>query len=320
VRIEYRRGLHEVADGLYAYLQPDGGWGWSNAGLVTAGGTSLLVDTLFDLALTRAMLDAMRPVTDRHPIDAAMNTHANGDHCYGNELLPSGAEIYASAAAAAEMPEVPPQALAALKAADLGPEFRRYIGDVFGPFSFEDIELRPPTSTFEGRLDLRIGDRDVHLIEVGPAHTTGDTIVHVPDAAVVFTGDILFVGGTPIMWRGPVANWLRACDRILETGAGTLVPGHGPVTDADGVEDVRRYLTHVRDEATARFEAGMDAEAAADDIDLSAFAGWGEPERIAVNVEAIYRELDPARPAATPPELFVHMARWAARHRARPRP
>jgi len=260
------------------------------------------------------MLDAMRPVTDRHPIDAAMNTHANGDHCFGNELLPSGTEIYATAAAADEMPEAPPDALAALKTADLGPEFRRYIGDIFGPFSFEDIELRPPTSTFAGRLDLRIGDRDVRLLEVGPAHTTGDAIVHVPDAAVVFTGDILFIGGTPIVWRGPVENWLTACDRIVETGATTLVPGHGPVTDAAGIDDVRRYLTYVRDEARARFGAGMDAVAAADDIDISAFAGWKERERIAVNVELLYREFDPSRPAPSAPELFARMAHWSARH------
>ena len=99
-RVAYQRGLHELGDGLHAYLQPDGSWGWSNAGLISADGTSLLVDTLFDLDLTREMLDAMRPVTERSPIDAAMNTHGNGDHCFGNELLPAGAEIYATAGAA----------------------------------------------------------------------------------------------------------------------------------------------------------------------------------------------------------------------------
>ena len=59
MKIAYERGLHELGDRLYTYLQPDGGWGWSNAGLITADGTSLLVDTLFDLNLTKAMLDAM---------------------------------------------------------------------------------------------------------------------------------------------------------------------------------------------------------------------------------------------------------------------
>src|ERR1700712_3494613 len=83
----FELGLHEVADGVWAYLQPDGSWGYSNAGLVAGDGTSLLVDTLFDLRLTRKMLDSMRGVTDTRPIDTLVNTHANGDHCYGNQLL-----------------------------------------------------------------------------------------------------------------------------------------------------------------------------------------------------------------------------------------
>src|SRR5205085_11140393 len=83
MRVAYEKGLHELGDGLYAYLQPDGGWGWSNAGLIVADGTSLLVDTLFDLSLTRDMLSAMAPITARNPIGQAFNTHGNGDHCFG---------------------------------------------------------------------------------------------------------------------------------------------------------------------------------------------------------------------------------------------
>jgi cyclase len=77
---------------------------------------------------------------------------------------------------------------------------------------------------------------------------------------------------------------------------------------------VQRYLTYVRDQARARFDAGMDAVAAADDIDIADFRDWGDPERIAVNVETLYRELDPSRPEASVPELFLRMAAWAARH------
>ena len=121
MHVAYTKGLHELGDGLYAYLQPDGGWGWSNAGLVTAGGTSLLIDTLYDLRLTREMLDAMAPVTADHPIDAAMNTHANPDHCFGNELLPRSTEIYSSQATADEMGELSPQQLHAIKAAEAAP-------------------------------------------------------------------------------------------------------------------------------------------------------------------------------------------------------
>src|SRR5437588_5016091 len=90
MKIAYRQGLHELGDGLYAYLQPDGGWGWSNAGLITGDGESLLIDTLFDLALTREMLLQMGSITGRHPISQAMNTHGNGDHWFGNQLVPEG--------------------------------------------------------------------------------------------------------------------------------------------------------------------------------------------------------------------------------------
>ena len=77
----------EVGDGCLAYLQGDGGWGWSNAGLVVGDGASLLVDTLFDLRITRRMLDAFADHTRSAPIDTVVNTHANGDHCYGNGLV-----------------------------------------------------------------------------------------------------------------------------------------------------------------------------------------------------------------------------------------
>src|SRR5258705_13853171 len=97
----YSKGLHDLGDGCYAYLQPDGGWGWSNAGLIVGDGSSLLVDTLFDLRLTGEMLAAMETVTTAAPIGTLVNTHANGDHCYGNELV-NGAEIVASSAAAEE--------------------------------------------------------------------------------------------------------------------------------------------------------------------------------------------------------------------------
>jgi cyclase len=315
MKIAYERGLHELGDGLYAYLQPDGGWGWSNAGLITGDDTSLLVDTLFDLSLTRDMLDAMSPLTEKRPIGQAFNTHGNGDHWFGNQLLPDGIPIVATATAVQDMRTAPPAGAHLLfHEADLGPEFEAFTKRTFRKFDFAPITERLPTETFEGRHDLRIGDRDVHLIQLGPAHTPGDAIAHVPDASAVFTGDILFIEGTPVMWAGPVSNWLTACEEIIELGARTIVPGHGPVTDESGVRDVQRYLTYVRDEVKARFDAGMDEDAAADDIDLTDFRDWGDRERIVANVATVYRELDPSLAPITPPELFVKMARWSARH------
>ena len=116
-QFRFEKGLQEIGDGLHAYLQPDGSWGWSNAGLVVDGDQSLLVDTLFDLRLTREMLDAMQRAEPRaaRRIGQLVNTHANGDHCFGNALV-EGAEIIASAAAAEEMKHLPAAVLAGLSA------------------------------------------------------------------------------------------------------------------------------------------------------------------------------------------------------------
>jgi cyclase len=301
----YVEGLHEVADGVFAYLQPDGGWGWSNAGLLVGDGTSLLVDTLFDLRLTRRMLDAMAPHVRAAPIGTLVNTHANGDHCYGNELV-VGAEIVASQAAAEEMAEVPPAMLAALNA-DPG-EVGRLFRSFFGAFDFEGITPTLPTRTFEGRLEVEVGGRVAELIEVGPAHTRGDVLAYLPRERVVFTGDILFIGGTPIAWAGPLSNWIAACDLIGGMDVDVVVPGHGPVTDKSGVVTVRDELAFVEREATARHGAGLSAWDAAQEIFRLAPGDLGEAGRVAVNVETVYRSLDPAYRSADVVELFRRMA------------
>ena len=103
-----------------------------------------------------------------------------------------------------------------------------------------------------------------------------------PDAAAVFTGDILFAASTPVMWAGPVSSWIAAADLILSLEPGIIVPGHGPLATPQMVRDLQEYLRFVQRESRQRFAAGMDAVAAADDIDLGPYANWGDAERIAV--------------------------------------
>ncbi len=302
--MSYTLGLHELAEGTHAYLQPDGGWGWSNAGLIVGDGASLLVDTLFDLKITQRMLDAMSEATRSAAINTVVNTHANGDHCYGNQLL-KGSEIISSAATAHEMTEVPPAMLAALNKApgEVGDLFRHF----FGEFEFDGIEPVLPTQTFTGKHHFEVGGRAIELVEVGPAHTQGDTLVFVPDAKTVYTGDILFIGGTPVVWAGPLDNWIAACDLICASDVDHIVPGHGPLTDKAGVEAIRDYLAYVQAQATERFNGGMDAWDAARDIALNGFAQWGEFGRLAVNVDTVYRTMDPSHKSPDVVEQFRRM-------------
>ena len=307
---QFKQGVHELGRSTFAYLQPDGSWGWNNAGLIVDGEASLLVDTLFDEKLTAVMLKELRDAVGRkgRELDYLVNTHANGDHTFGNRLV-QGAEIIASKAAAEEMDETPPAMLAAMmQAAPTLGELGDYIRHCFSAFDFEGIVLPPVNRTFEGQLDLTVGDTRVELIEVGPAHTRGDVLVHVPDEGVVFTGDILFIEGTPIIWAGPVGNWIKACERIEAMDVTTIVPGHGPITDKRGASAVREYLAFVDREARARFDAGMSATQAAQDIALGEYADWGDAERLAVNVHSLYREYDPSLKAPDVMALFSEMS------------
>lgn len=309
----FRCGLEELGNGLYAWMQPDGGWGWSNAGFIRDGDQSVLVDTLFDEPLTAGMLAALRDATGIAPEDIGtlINTHANGDHTNGNALVPN-AEVIASAAAAREMRELTAAQMAQFKAAgsagSLG-EAGSYFAEVFAPFDFATVRGREPTRTFDRRLDLKVGSKNVELHMQGPAHTLGDTLVWVPGDRAVFTGDLLFIGGTPIMWSGTAGNWIAACERILSFKAEFIVPGHGPMTDAAGVRWVRDYLRYLDNEARLRFEAGMTVENAALDISLGEYRHWLNPERIVANVDALYREYrdDHSEPDMT--HLFGLMAK-----------
>lgn len=315
-RWQFTKGLHDLGKGCHAYLQPQGSWGWSNASLITDSGESLLVDTLMDVRLTRDMLEAMRaavPAAAR--IGTLVNTHANPDHTFGNQLL-DGATIIASAACAAEMRETPPQMLAAMEKnwRVLG-EGAAFFHEVMGEkFFFDEVILTLPTRTFEQELTLAVGTKEVRLISVGPAHTQGDIIVHVPADRVVFTGDILFVGGHPVMWAGPVDNWIRACDLILGWDVETIVPGHGPISDKSDVRRFKTYLEDLKRETKKRFDAGLSWLDAANDIALDAYADWIDGERIVANVAALYREFSGGKERHEMPELFAAMGRWRKAH------
>jgi cyclase len=310
MKTSFKQGLNELGKGAWAWLAHSGTWGWSNAGLIVDHEESLLVDTLFDLALTDQMLIAMRAAEPRaKKIGTLVNTHANGDHCHGNQLV-EGAEIIATTAGAHEMDELTPETFLEIMDGYRGnagktAAFVRYC---FGQFDFAGIHHTPPTRTFDRELTIQVGDKDVHLVNVGPAHTKGDLLVHVPADRVVYTGDILFIGGTPIMWAGPVQHWIDACRLIEAMDVDHVVPGHGPIVERSGAAAVRGYLEHVRDEARVRYDAGMKAFDAARDIPLGQYAAWTDRERIVVTVDRLFAEFSGVPSKFAPLELFGQMA------------
>jgi len=308
---QYSKGLHDIGRSCFAYLQPDGSWGWSNAGLVTDGDQTLLVDTLFDLPLTAQMLKSMRDAVPaaRH-IRKLINTHANGDHTFGNQLV-EGAEIIACRACAEEYAETPPEAFA-LRAAmwkqagEGGAFFHELMGS---RFDWRGLVNTPPTTVFDNTMEVTVGNKRLVLTHLGSAHTRGDVLVHVPADRILFSGDLLFVGGHPVLWEGPIENWIKACNYILSLDVDVIVPGHGPISEKPAVCELKAYFEYIAAETRRHFDSGIPYEEAARKISLDRFA-WLDPERIVINVASLYRQFSGSKAPLDRMALFAGMKRY----------
>ncbi len=280
--------LEEIAQDVYACLQPDQGLGWSNSGFINRGG-GLVIDTFWDLPHTRDLIDTYKRVW-REPVRKVVNTHSNGDHCWGNQLF-ENAEIIGHRLCAAGFDKERPQVLQMLRNAGASPDPAiASLAGKLAAWDFSGITLTPPTTLIEDRLELNFDGITAHLIYVGPAHTSGDVIIHLPEPRVVFTGDILFRLCTPIGWDGTFEGWVRALDFIVELEPDVIVPGHGPMCGAEGAREMKDYLIYVRSEARQYFDAGVNIIEAAKKIDIGPYAGWTEPERILFSLDRAYRE------------------------------
>ena len=273
--------LLPVADGVDAWVQPDGTWWVNNAGAVHDGDQVLLVDTCADATRTTALLDAVSRATGHAPVRWLVNTHQHGDHVHGNALLPATTTV------------VGHRAMRAGLAAD-------FVFAARPPFwtprpDWGVDRLRLPDLTFESRVVVHVGGLEVAVHHPGyTAHTAGDVVVHVPDRGVLLTGDLLFHGLTPMLLMGSVEGALRSLEWIASFDAAHVVPGHGPLVAA---ADLDRVLAE--HERYYRFVAATAARGLADDVlplaaaraaDLGGFAGWPDAERLVLNLHAAYAE------------------------------
>jgi len=297
-------------------LQEDTGLGKSNSGLVNRAG-GLVVDTFWDLPHTREMIDQYARVW-RAPAGRVVNTHRNGDHCWGNQLFP-GAEIIGHRLCAEEFEKESPAMMEALRQSGVEEDSdMAKMAASLQEFDFNGIELTPPTTLVDDRLDLDLDGETVSLLYVGPAHTQGDLLVHLPERGVLFAGDILFRLCTPVGWEGTTERWVAALDRIIQLAPEVIVPGHGPLCGLEGPREMKAYLEYVRTEARPFYDREMPVLEACKRIDLGPYADWTEPERLIFNVSRAYREFEgvafdiPLDPVA----LFGDMA-TLARHLAK---
>jgi cyclase len=274
--------LVEVADRVFAYIQPDGSWYINNTGFV-AGRTSVIsVDACSTERRTRAYLDQIAAVTPV-PVSTLVNTHHHGDHTYGNSLFGPvtivGHEKCRAALIAGGLPGN---------------------SGLFDPVDWGEVTLAPPTLTFTDRVRLWSDDRPVEVSYVGqPAHTTNDSLVWLPEQEVLFCGDLLFNGGTPFLLMGSVRGAIDVLTTVVAPiPAAVIVPGHGAPCDRELIGTVVGYLEFVLATARQGLAAGLSPLELARDTDLGEYAGWLDRERIVGNLHRAYSDLDPSHPRA----------------------
>ncbi|WP_028815697.1 MBL fold metallo-hydrolase [Streptomyces flavidovirens] len=282
----------QLAPEVHAHIQPDGGWCLNNAGFVSDGTSTLLVDTAATERRAQALREALLATGAPLP-RTVVNTHHHGDHTYGNSVFVPEATVIGHDACRSEV------LTAGLQLHQMWPRN-----------DFGDITVTAPTLTYSERLTVHAGGTEVRLIHPGVAHTTGDSIVHLPEYGIVFTGDLVFQGGTPFLPMGSLSGSLRALGLLRSLGADTVVPGHGPVTDPSAYDATESYLHYVAELAEAGHAKGRTPLETAQEADLGAFAELRESERLVANVHRAYAELDglPEGSPLDPVAVFADMA------------
>lgn len=275
--------LEEVSPGIFAYIQLDGSWGLNNSGFFVGRHGLTVVDTCFTEARARAFREAVRRTSDK-PIRTLLNTHHHGDHTYGNFLFRE-ATIVGHHLCRKEVIEV-----------DLS------LKPLFPGVEWGDLEIEPPSVTFEDRLTVHVDDLRLELIFLGPAHTSNDIIVWVPERRLLFTGDLIFSRCTPFVVQGSLAGHLQALDALRDLGAEIIVPGHGDLTGPAAIDDAVGYLRWVADLAKQSHAAGLTPLEAAQAADLGPYAEWHETERLVANLRRAYSEIA-GEPLGTPLDL-----------------
>src|SRR5438477_3040020 len=301
--------LVKVAEGVYAAIAKPGGLASGNAGFVIGDDGVLIFDTFFTPAAIEELIGEIQSLT-KLPIKYAVNSHYHLDHTGGNQVLAErGVPIIAhdnvliwqttknkrflpapedlqkrKADAAKQLSEIPEDQKD--KRAQLERQIRRYD-------AMMSIKLTNPTKTFgSGTMRLKLGKREVILATL-PGHTGGDVFAYVPDAKVVFTGDLGWSKTLPNLVDATVNDWIPTLDKMLaQYPTAKFVPGHGNVAEAADMKDFRDYLDDLRGRVKKGIADGLTFDQARQQLTLpEKYKSFAFQNFAAANVEDMYREL-----------------------------
>ena len=230
----------------------------SNAGFVVTDEGVVVIDALGSPTLANELIAEIRRITPK-PIRYLIVTHFHADHIYGLQAFKAvGATIIAHPAGREYLNSETAQRRLEASRQDLFPwidERTQLLG--------ADRWLDDKDST------LVLGRQSLRIRHVGPAHTPEDLVVFVPNAGVLFAGDLVFRGRIPFVGQADSRQWIASLNVLLDMSPRLLVPGHGPVsaTPREDLALTRDYLVHLRTtmgEAARNLEPFEEAYAKAD--------------------------------------------------------
>jgi glyoxylase-like metal-dependent hydrolase (beta-lactamase superfamily II) len=207
--------------------------GVANTGFVVGEREVLAIDAEMTADSAQKMIDLIKKTTDK-PLTKLVLTHSDGDHVNGIGGFPKGLEIYSSEGAKKEMQEA------------------------FESPAQQQLKAYLPNHTFSGEMEIDLGNERIRLLHFGPAHTSGDIVLFLPDSKLAFVGDLVFLGRDPLIHRhknGTALGLIKNLQSIFELDADRYVSGHNDILSRQDVEAVLKNMQdkvqevrlHIRD-------------------------------------------------------------------------
>lgn len=233
--ITYPMQATPVAENVYAVITPSRelpnpqnlGWNSNSAFVVTNAGV-ILFDTGSSVSIGKALKNTIAGVTDV-PVRWIVNSHAHGDHWLGNAAFKDTVErIYAS------KPVVDSINADGQSWID---NFNRMTEGATGKST-----ILPPDTYVEERLDLSIGNRRVTLFVSSDSHSPGDILMWLADDRILIAGDVIYSDRMPSTFDSNLTNWINLLGKLENMQPEVVIPGHGKVTDINGVTRLKSLL------------------------------------------------------------------------------
>ncbi len=246
--------LHQVGPGIWAAIDnpaAKAARSGANAGFVIGTDGVLVIDTFENPAAAQVLLDQIRQKTNL-PIRFVVNTHYHLDHVAGNNIFAAAGAIVLAQDNVRAWERT---------------ENKKFFGSKITAAQTQMVEsLGLPSITYQDGITLYLGSREI-VVRSFPGHTGGDSALFIPDANVVFTGDLFWCHTLPNLIDASTKPWVETLDLMIQHhSAATFVPGHGEVGHVQDVTDFRGYLSDLRADVAQSQSAGKSGDALTDSV------------------------------------------------------